>query len=64
VFRFVDATIDLPTIVGAAAGGQPHQRGRVRHLPVERDPTEPPPGDRVGDLAAQRLVSAEIIPAV
>lgn len=29
----------------ATAGRQLHQRGRVRHRPVQRDPAEPPPRD-------------------
>jgi hypothetical protein len=39
----------------AAPAGQLHQRGRVRHPPIDRDPAKPPPGDRVTDLRAQAL---------
>ena len=39
----------------AAAGGDLHQRRRMRHPPTERDPTEPLPRDRVGHLPTQRL---------
>ena len=39
----------------AAPAGQLHQRGRVRHPPIERDPAKPPPGDRDTDLRAQAL---------
>ena len=45
---------------GAAAGGELHQRGRVRHPPVQRDPAEPPPSDRIGHLAAQGLVAQPV----
>lgn len=40
---------------GAAPGGELHQRRRVRDLAIDRDPAEPPPGDRVADLTAQAL---------
>jgi hypothetical protein len=39
----------------AAAGGQLHQRGRMRHRLLQTDPAEPPPRDRVRHLTAQRL---------
>jgi hypothetical protein len=50
------------TASGIATGRPPimetvHQRGRVRDPPVERDPAEPSPDDRVGHLAAQRLIT-------
>src|SRR5664280_2398380 len=34
----------------------PTWRGRVRHRTVERDPAEPPPGERIAHFSAQRLV--------
>ena len=44
----------------SAPGGQLHQRGRVRHRAVERDPAEPPPGERIAHFSAQRLVAQPI----
>jgi len=41
-------------------GGQLHQRGRMRHQPVERYPAKPPPGDRIGDLPTQRLIAQPV----
>ena len=43
-----------------APGGQLHQRRRMRHLGVQRDPAEPPPGDRVADLRAQALIAQPV----
>jgi hypothetical protein len=44
----------------AAPAGQLHQRGRVRHPPIERDPAKPPPADRVADLGAQALIAQPV----
>ncbi len=44
----------------ATAGGQLHQRRRVRHRPVQGNPAEPPPGDRVAHLATQALVAESV----
>jgi hypothetical protein len=53
--------------VGSDAGrqqpngaGQLHQRRRMRHLTIERDPAEPPPADRIGHLPAQALVAQPV----
>ena len=43
-----------------APGGQLHQRGRVRHLAIQRDPAKPPPGDRIGHLGAQALIAQPV----
>jgi len=39
---------------------QLHQRGRMRHRPVQRDPAKPPPSDRIGDLPTQRLIAQPV----
>jgi hypothetical protein len=44
----------------AAAGGQLHQRRRMRHLPIQPDPAEPAPTDGVRDLPAQALVAQPV----
>ncbi len=43
-----------------AARRELHQRGRMRHRPVQRDAAKPPPGDRVGHLPAQRLIAQPV----
>src|SRR5208283_2245531 len=45
---------------GPAPGGQLHQRRRMRHRPVQRNPAEPPPGDRIADLPTQRLIAQPV----
>jgi hypothetical protein len=37
--------------------GQLHQRRRMLYRPIQRDPAEPPPGGRITDLPAQRVIS-------
>ena len=32
----------------------------MRHLGIQRDPAEPPPGDRVADLGAQALLAQPV----
>ena len=50
-----------PLYRGAAApGGQLHQRRRMRHLPIQRDPAKSPPADRVADLGAQALIAQPV----
>ena len=49
--------VELVDRLGAGAADQLDQGGRVRHGLVQVDVAEPPPGDRVGDLAAQRPVA-------
>ncbi|SHY36498.1 Uncharacterised protein [Mycobacteroides abscessus subsp. abscessus] len=44
----------------SAAPGQLHQRGRMRHRHIQRDPAEHPPGDRVRDLPTQALITQPI----
>jgi hypothetical protein len=39
---------------------QLHQRRRMRHRPVQRNPAKPPPGDRVRHLPTQRLIAQPI----
>jgi hypothetical protein len=41
-------------------GGQLHQRGRMRHLPIQRNPAKPPPGDRIAHLPTQRLIAQPV----
>ena len=43
-----------------AARRELHQRGRMRHRPVQWDAAKPPPGDRVGHLPAQRLIAQPV----
>ena len=40
--------------------GQLHQRRRMRHPPVQADPAEPPPGDRITDLPAQAFIAQPV----
>ena len=43
-----------------APGSQLHQRRGMRHLGIQRDPAEPPPGDRVANLSAQALLAQPV----
>jgi hypothetical protein len=43
-----------------AAGGQLHQRGRMRHRPIQRDPTKPSPGNRMRHLPTQSLITQPV----
>ena len=43
-----------------ATSGQLHQRRRMWHRPVQGNPAEPPPGDRITDLPTQRLVTQPV----
>jgi hypothetical protein len=43
-----------------APGGDLLRGGRMRHPGPQRDPAEPHPADRVGDLAAQRLIAQPV----
>jgi hypothetical protein len=52
--------VQLRNRLGSTAGGDLHERRRVRHRHPERDPTEALPGDRVRDLTAQRLEAQAI----
>jgi len=44
----------------SAAGRELHQRCWVRDLPIDRDPAEPTPRDRVADLPAQALLAQPV----
>jgi hypothetical protein len=44
-------------VSGPASPTNSGQSGRVRDGLVQADAARPPPGDRVGDLAAQALVT-------
>jgi len=39
---------------------QLHQRGRMRHRPIQRNPAKPSPGDRIGHLPTQRLIAQPV----
>jgi hypothetical protein len=54
------AALRCSIVLGPARPTSSGQGGGVRHGLVQRDVAEPAPGDRVGDLAAQRLV-AELV---
>jgi hypothetical protein len=51
------AALSCSIVLGPARPTSSGQGGRVRHGLVQADVAEPPPGDRVGDLAAQALVA-------
>jgi hypothetical protein len=52
--------VQLINHLGAGPPDQLDQRGRVRHGPVQADAAEPPPRDRVADLAAEGLVAQPV----
>jgi hypothetical protein len=52
--------VELAEHLWAGAADELAQRGRVWDGLIQGDAAEPPPGDRVGNLAAQRLV-AELV---
>src|SRR5439155_11937228 len=52
--------VELLDQLGPQPPRQLDQRRGVRDATVQRDPTEPPPGQRVGHLPAQRLVTQPV----
>jgi hypothetical protein len=54
------STTPGPGRPASAAGGELHQRGRVRHPAIDRDPAQPPPRDRISHLTAQGFLAQAV----